>query len=379
VFFVADGIEAAPMNGLYAAREQDDVIECRRVWKVFGADGQVSDVRKWRELSKSAIADKFKCIVGVADVSFSVRRGEIFCIMGLSGSGKSTLVRHINRLINPTSGEILVNGERVDLMRAEQLRKLRNQTVGMVFQHVALLPHRTVRDNVAFPLELRLDAARKRQEIADAKLNLVHLAGWGDRYPDELSGGMQQRVGLARALAADPDILLMDEPFSALDPLIRRRLQDQFLELSRQLRKTTVFITHDLEEALKLGDRIAIMRDGRFVQIGRPEEIVASPADDYVADFVRGMPRFKLLRASQIMRPLEDHRDLPGGASEAPTYLSAAPDATLEQLIDLMILSPNPILIRNGGGRPIGIVDVPDVLRTIRSGVTRQGGDVEGL
>jgi glycine betaine/proline transport system ATP-binding protein len=285
VFFVADNIAAAPMNGSDAAHEQDDVIECRRVSKVFGADGQMPNVRKWRDLSKSAIADKFKCIVGVADVSFCVRRGEIFCIMGLSGSGKSTLVRHINRLINPTSGEILVNGERIDLMGAAQLRKLRNETVGMVFQHVALLPHRTVRDNVAFPLELRADAARKRQEIADAKLDLVHLAGWGDRYPDELSGGMQQRVGLARALAADPDILLMDEPFSALDPLIRCRLQDQFLELSCQLRKTTVFITHDLEEALKLGDRIAIMRDGRFVQIGRPEEIVASPADDYVADW----------------------------------------------------------------------------------------------
>ena len=296
-----------------------------------------------------------------------MKRGEIFCIMGLSGSGKSTLVRHINRLIDPTSGEILVNGARVDLMGGAQLRTLRNRTVGMVFQHVALLPHRTVRDNVAFALELRGSGSRDKAAIADAKLELVQLDGWGDRYPDQLSGGMQQRVGLARALAADPDILLMDEPFSALDPLIRRRLQDQFLALSREVRKTTVFITHDLEEAIKLGNRIAIMRDGSFIQVGTPEQIVSAPVDEYVADFVRGMPLIKILRAEHIMQPLGSP-DMPQlGTAEGPLQ-RAHLTTGLEMLVELMIRSPRPILIEADSDQPVGVVTLPSLLRAIKMG-----------
>ncbi len=354
------------INRQHTGSQSEHAIECRRVWKVFGGRTPSElELRQWAQLSKQEIASRFDCIIGVADVSFAVKRGEIFCIMGLSGSGKSTLVRHINRLIDPTSGEILVNGARVDLMGATQLRKLRNRTVGMVFQHVALLPHRTVRDNVAFALELRGNDSRDKGAIADAKLDLVQLTGWGDRYPDELSGGMQQRVGLARALAADSDILLMDEPFSALDPLIRRRLQDQFLALSREVRKTTVFITHDLEEAIKLGDRIAIMRDGSFIQVGTPEEIVSAPADDYVADFVRGISRLKIFCAEHIMQPLASSNWSQCSTTEGPLR-SAHPTTRLDILVELMIQSPRAILIEAERDQPVGIVTLPSLLRAIK-------------
>jgi glycine betaine/proline transport system ATP-binding protein len=339
---------------------EEIAVECRGVWKIFGA-GAVEAVAaaKRENLDKAAVADRFQSILSVADASFAVRRGEIFCVMGLSGSGKSTLVRHINRLIEPTAGEILVNGARVDLMGSAELLKLRCQTIAMVFQHVALLPHRTVRDNVAFGLEIRGLGKAPRREIAEHKLELVQLAGWGDRYPDELSGGMQQRVGLARALAADPDILLMDEPFSALDPLIRRELQDQFLELSRSVGKTTVFITHDLEEAIKLGNHIGIMRDGRIIQIGTPEEIVGRPADDYVADFVRGVSRLKLLRAEHIMQPLS-------GEAIAAGQARARPETGLETLIDLMIRTPGGIAIETEAAKPVGMITLEGLLRAIR-------------
>jgi glycine betaine/proline transport system ATP-binding protein len=359
-------IALTSINRQHIGSQSEHAIECRRVWKIFGRRTPSElDLRQWAELSKQEIANRFDCIIGVADVSFAVKRGEIFCIMGLSGSGKSTLVRHINRLIDPTSGEILVNGARVDLMGASQLRKLRNRTVGMVFQHVALLPHRTVRDNVAFALELRGNDSRDKGAIADAKLDLVQLTGWGDRYPDELSGGMQQRVGLARALAADSDILLMDEPFSALDPLIRRRLQDQFLALSREVRKTTMFITHDLEEAIKLGDRIAIMRDGSFIQVGTPEEIVSAPADDYVADFVRGISRLKIFCAEHIMQPLSSSNWSECSTAEGPLR-SAHPTTRLETLVELMIQSPRAILIEAERDQPVGIVTLSSLLRAIK-------------
>jgi glycine betaine/proline transport system ATP-binding protein len=213
----------------------------------------------------------------------------------LSGSGKSTLVRLINRLIEPTAGQILVGGDDLGALDEAALRAIRGSRIAMVFQDKALMPHRTVRDNVALGLEIRNVPRLKRWEIAERMLELVNLSGWEDRYPAELSGGMQQRVGLARALAADPAILLMDEPFSALDPLIRRQLQEFFLDLAARLRKTTVFVTHDLDEAIRLGTRIAIMNDGRIVQIGTPEQIVMHPADDYVADFVRGISKLRIM------------------------------------------------------------------------------------
>lgn len=338
----------------------DIAIECRGVWKIFGPrSAEAVQAARLENLGKVAVAERFNSILSVADAGFDVRRGEIFCIMGLSGSGKSTLVRHINRLIEPTAGEILVNGARVDLMSDAQLRVLRSKTIAMVFQHVALLPHRTVRDNIALGLEIRGVPKAQRREMAEQKLELVHLSGWGDRYPDELSGGMQQRVGLARALASDPDILLMDEPFSALDPLIRRELQDQFLELSRSVGKTTVFITHDLEEAIKLGTRIGIMRDGRLIQIGTPAEIVGRPADDYVADFVRGVSRLRLLRAEDVMEPIVD-------PAAQPARWRAHPESKLEALIDMMIDARSEIVIEADPGRPVGTVTVEGLLRAIR-------------
>ena len=277
------------------------VVETRNVWKIFGdRAGEALQAVQRDNLSKAEVLERFEAVVGVRDVSISASEGEIFCIMGLSGSGKSTLVRHINRLIEPTAGEILINGVNVGRLDAESLRAMRADKIGMVFQNMALLPHRSVRDNIAFALELRNVDAFTRTSVADRVIELVSLQGYGDRYPTELSGGMQQRVGLARALAADPDILLMDEPFSALDPLIRRGLQDEFLDLSATMKKTTLFITHDLDEAIRMGSRIAIMKDGEIVQTGTPEEIVTQPADDYVADFVAGISKLRLVYAHTV-------------------------------------------------------------------------------
>src|SRR5215469_1289802 len=317
-------------------------VECKGVWKVFGSRAREAlSAIEAENLNKAETLRRFHCVVGVADASFSVGAGEIFCIMGLSGSGKSTLVRHINRLIEPTAGEIWVEGEDVNRLNDQNLRALRSKRIGMVFQNMALLPHRNVRDNVALSLELRGLPRKQRYEVAEEKLALVSLAGWSDRFPHELSGGMKQRVGLARAMAADPDILLMDEPFSALDPVIRRQLQDQFLELASVLNKTTIFITHDLDEAIKLGDNIAIMKDGRIIQTGTPEDIVTNPREAYVADFVAGISRLKLVTARKIMAPVEGI-ELPAKGPRAHL------DATLNDLIDLACGSDEPISIMDG-------------------------------
>lgn len=335
-------------------------VECRGLWKIFGARaGEALAAARGRGLGKAALLAEFGCVVGVADVSFSVRRGEIFCVMGLSGSGKSTLVRHINRLVEPTAGSVFIGGREVTALDAAALRRLRSETVGMVFQNMALLPHRTVRDNVAFALELRGADARVRRAAADRVIAQVALEGYGDRRPAELSGGMQQRVGLARALAADPAILLMDEPFSALDPLIRRQLQDQFLALSADLGKTTVFITHDLDEAIRLGDRIAVMKDGRISQVGTPAEIVARPADDYVADFVRGVSKLHLMLARDIME---------AAPQPAPAEWPRAPaDADLDALAALAAESPHPVAITEDG-KTAGMVTQRALLRALRRG-----------
>lgn len=341
-------------------------VECRNLWKIFGdRQKEALDALQTKSLSKSQALRQMGCMVGVADVSFTVPAGEIFCIMGLSGSGKSTLVRQINRLIEPTAGSISVQGEDILKLGPRELRRIRAERIAMVFQHTGLLPHRTVAENVAFPLEIRkVDKSRRREESMRA-LASVQLSGWEDCYPDELSGGMQQRVGLARALAADPQILLMDEPFSSLDPLIRRQLQDQFLALSATMKKTTIFITHDLDEAIRLGDRIAIMKDGRFVQVGTAEEIVTDPADDYVADFVRGISRLKLVHAAKIMEPLErsPRREL-GSLDGGPT---APLDADLDTLIEVSNRHGNrSILILDGERRPVGVVTTADLLQGIK-------------
>ncbi len=345
----------------------DTVIELRNVWKIFGerADEAMAAVQK-EGLSKNEVLEKFACVVGIADVSFEVERGEIFCVMGLSGSGKSTMVRHLNRLIEPTAGEIMMLGRDVMKLSSGDLRKMRADTIGMVFQHMALLPHRSVRDNVAFPLQIRGEPKFTRWEISQKALTLVDLQGFEDRMPRELSGGMQQRVGLARALASDPEILLMDEPFSALDPLIRRQLQNQFKALSSTLNKTTVFITHDLDEAIRLGNRIAIMKDGRIVQIGTPEEIVTNPADDYVRDFVQDISKLKLVFAHTILEPLETYKLQAGeDLSQSPRV---SEDDDLDHLIDISVTTTHPLVVTDAAGRDVGVVSKSRLLTGIQGG-----------
>ncbi|MDD9715728.1 betaine/proline/choline family ABC transporter ATP-binding protein [Dinoroseobacter sp. PD6] len=344
----------------------DTVIEISNVWKIFGANAQaaLAAVRD-RGLSKAEILAEFNAVVGVADVSLSVRRGEIFCIMGLSGSGKSTLVRHFNRLLEPTAGRIEIEGTDVMALGTQELQRFRNRQIGMVFQNFALMPHRSVLDNVAMPLEIRKVPKNERMRQAAAILDIVELGAWGAKFAHELSGGMQQRVGLARALAANPDVLLMDEPFSALDPLIRRQLQDEFIRLSKILKKTTIFITHDLDEAVRIGDRIAIMRDGKVVQMGTAEDIVMHPADDYVADFVAGISRLKVVHAHAVMQPLEAYLATHGPLPAAVPKVDEG--ETLSNLITLAIDDENPILVQDAG-RDVGIITRADLLRTVIEG-----------
>ena len=344
----------------------DTVIEISNVWKIFGDNAQeaLKAVRE-RGLGKAEVLSEFGAVVGVADVSLSVNRGEIFCIMGLSGSGKSTLVRHFNRLLEPTDGKIEIEGTDVMALGVKDLQTFRNQKIGMVFQNFALMPHRSVLDNVAMPLEIRQVSKNDRMRQAAAILDIVELGAWGSKFAHELSGGMQQRVGLARALAANPDVLLMDEPFSALDPLIRRQLQDEFIRLSQILKKTTVFITHDLDEAVRIGDRIAIMRDGRVVQIGTAEDIVMNPADDYVADFVAGISRLKVVHAHAVMQPLASYVATQGPlAADAPTV---AGDETLSKLINLAIENDSAIRVEQAG-QEVGVITRADILRTVIEG-----------
>ncbi|MFC3072021.1 ATP-binding cassette domain-containing protein [Shinella pollutisoli] len=263
------------------------MIELEDVWKVFGADERAILREARRDAPDEAVLKRLRAVVGVAGASLSVGKGELVCLMGLSGSGKSTLVRLVNRLLEPSAGRVRIDGGDILSLGPKALRELRSRRIGMVFQSHALVAHLSVRDNVALPLEIRGVARTKREDRADELLARVGLDGLGDRRVGALSGGMQQRVGLARALAADPDILLMDEPFSALDPLIRHDLQTQFMALSRELGKTTVFVTHDVDEAFRIADRVVLMRAGRIVQTGTAEALASRPADDYVRRFVR--------------------------------------------------------------------------------------------
>ncbi len=340
----------------------EPVVKLENVWKIFGARAEEAMAAVRSEgIRKPEVLERFNCVVGVQGATFEVPRGEIFCIMGLSGSGKSTLVRHINRLIEPTAGKIEILGRDVSKISESELRRIRAQQIGMVFQHMALMPHRSVRDNVAYPLEIRKVPKSKRWAVSDHALSLVNLTGYEDRLPKELSGGMQQRVGIARALASDPEILLMDEPFSALDPLIRLQLQDQFKALVAQLKKTTLFITHDLDEAIRIGHRIAIMKDGVIVQIGTPEDIVMNPADDYVREFVQGISKLKLVKAHSIMEPMGSYSGSLDGAPRADE------GADLDLLIDLAVNTEMPVVITDAGN-DVGIVTKPRLLRGIQGG-----------
>ena len=344
----------------------DAAIQISNVWKIFGtrADEALRAIRE-EGLGKAEVLETYNAVVGVADVSFDVKKGEIFCVMGLSGSGKSTLVRHFNRLLEPTDGKIEIHGTDVMALGPSELMEFRNRKIGMVFQNFALLPHRSVLDNVAMPLEIRNINKNERMRRAAKMLKTVELDAWGNKFAHELSGGMQQRVGLARALAADPEVLLMDEPFSALDPLIRRQLQDEFIKLSAVMKKTTMFITHDLDEAVRIGDRIAIMRDGRVVQICTAEEIVMDPADDYVSDFVAGISRLTIVRAHAVMQPIDKYKASFGAPpDDAPRVKESA---SLSELIQLAIDSDAPIVVRDND-IDIGVITRPDILQTVIEG-----------
>ncbi len=345
---------------------EEVLIDCRCVWKVFG-DKAPAAMQAYRErgLSKKQVLQDYGCVVGVSDVSLQVRRGEIYCIMGLSGSGKSTLIRLLNRLIMPSAGEVLVKGKDIAKLDGVALREVRAKHIGMVFQSVALLPHRTVLENAAFGLEVQGVGKPKRHAVAEQALAKVGLSDWAARYPDELSGGMQQRVGLARAITSDPEIILMDEPFSALDPLIRRQLQDEFRKLTKSLGKSAVFITHDLEEAIRIGDRIAIMKDGMIIQEGTAEDIVLSPADDYVAEFVAGISRLHLVKAHSIMTSPAHYRAAHPGV-DLGTLNSASPQSDLDELINLMVRSGQDALSVVQDGALVGIITQRDLLRGVQ-------------
>ena len=277
-------------------------ISVKNLWHIFGHNPRRIMAPEWQDKSRTEIQEETGCLVALKDVNFDVEEGQVFVVMGLSGSGKSTLIRCMTRLIEPTDGHIYFDGEDILSYTPQELTRFRREEVAMVFQHYGLLPHRRVMDNVAYGLEVQGKDKETRYEQAARAIETVGLKGWEEYYPREMSGGMQQRVGLARALAVDPEVLLMDEPFSGLDPLIRRETQDELIALETQLNKTIVFITHDLNEALKVGDRIAIMRDGEIVQEGTPEEIVTLPADDYVTEFVQDVSRAKVIQASAIMQ-----------------------------------------------------------------------------
>lgn len=331
-------------------------IGVRGLWKVFGpAEAKVAG-SPLLELSNAEFRLKTGSTIAVRDVSFDVRPGEVFVVMGLSGSGKSTLVRCLTRLIEPTLGEILLDGENIRAADANRLRELRRRRFSMVFQHFGLLPHRRVIDNVAFGLELRGEPREQRHARAREMCELVGLTAQIDSYPDQLSGGQQQRVGLARALAVDPEVMFFDEPFSALDPLIRRDMQSEVIRLHHEVGKTMVFITHDLAEALKLGDHIVIMRDGRIVQAGRPADLVGAPADQYVADFVRDVPRANVLTLRWIMREAR-----PGDASDGPELSS---ETIIRAAVPMAVASDKPIRVVEGG-RLLGIVDRVQILTSV--------------
>ena len=334
------------------------MIAASGVWKIFGANAeQVLDTHD-RSKSRDEIQEETGHVVAVKDVDFEVRRGECFVVMGLSGSGKSTLLRTLTRLIEPTGGSITIDGHDVRDLSQRELRDLRRSKVAMVFQHFGLFPHRSVIDNIAYGLEVRGMGKIKRTEKAEEILDLVGLSGWGERFPRELSGGMQQRVGLARAMAMDPEILFFDEPFSALDPLIRREMQDELLDLQAKLQKTMVFITHDFLEAIKMGDHIAIMKDGEIVQIGTPEEIVAAPVDDYVRDFTEDVPRYKVLSVGKVMRPASNGLSAKGGVRSG---------AKIESAINQVADTDSPVAVLDEAEEIVGEIDREIIMRAMTS------------
>ena len=355
---VADGSEAAPAAARVhqVDRSGEPLIAAADVWKIFGPGAGRIVGTPDAGLPRDELRRKTGCIAAVREVTFDVWPGEVFVVMGLSGSGKSTLVRTLIRLIEPTAGTVRIAGRDVTGASPEDLRELRRGTVAMVFQHFGLLAHRRVVENVAFGLEVKGEPKEARLERARQMIELVGLSGFENHFPEQLSGGMQQRVGLARAFALDPQVLLFDEPFSALDPLIRRDMQDEVVRLQEETGKTMVFITHDLSEALRLGDRIMMMRDGAVVQLGTPEELVGSPADDYVRNFVRDVPRSNVLTVRWIMRDQ--------AAGDQPDGRAVSADTVIRDVLPLVAADDRPLRVVDDG-RVVGIVDRVAVLEAI--------------
>ena len=327
-------------------------IKLEHVSKIFGPDPKSVIPMIEEGKSKDDILEETGHTVGVYDASFDIKQGEVFVVMGLSGSGKSTLIRCLNLLNEPTTGSVYIDGQDIAGGNKEKLKKVRQEKVAMVFQHFGLFDHRTILANVEYGLEIRKMSKEERREIALKNIEVVGLKGYEDQYPSQLSGGMQQRVGLARALANEPDILLMDEPFSALDPLIRREMQAELVNLQKELQKTIVFITHDVNEAFRLGDRIAVMRDGRVVQVGTPEEIIDEPANDYIVDFIQDIDRSKVFQAKHIM-------------SEARSTVTTN-DTTNEAVKKMRESSLSSIFVLDNDEKLAGIITIDDAVKAIK-------------
>ncbi len=335
-------------------------VSCNNIWKIFGPHPERTLASLDHSLSRDVIQERTGHVVAVKDVSFQVKKGECFVVMGLSGSGKSTLVRCISRLIEPTEGHVIIDNDDVTAMSQKDLLEFRRHKMAMVFQHFGLFPHRKVIDNISYGLEVRGMGKEERTERALEVCSLVGLGGWDQCYPRELSGGMQQRVGLARAMAVEPEILIFDEPFSALDPLIRREMQDELLDLQNRLHKTMVFITHDFLEAIKMGDHIAIMKDGEISQIGTPEEIVANPVNDYVRDFTDDVPRYKVLSAGKVMRDTSK-QSIDAGVEPIPA------SAKIETLIERVAGVDDALPVVDPAGHLVGEIDREIIMRAMIS------------
>jgi glycine betaine/proline transport system ATP-binding protein len=341
-----------------------ETLSCKNMWKIFGPHPNkiFNDLNK--NSSRADVLRETGHVIAVKDVSFSIEKGETFVVMGLSGSGKSTLVRCLSRLIEPTAGNFFVGDKNITQMNTKDLNHFRRFSISMVFQHFGLFPHRSVLENIAYGLEIRGMSRVERLDKAMEVLELVGLSGWENNLPRELSGGMQQRVGLARALAVSPDILMFDEPFSALDPLIRREMQDELLSIQKVVKKTMIFITHDFQEAIKMGDHIAIMKDGEIVQVGTPEDIVANPINEYVRQFAEDVPRYKVLSAGKLMRQPATKETIQ--AFNANVSFAKISDK-VEDLLDMIADSDKPIPVCDEKGKVMGEIDRSIAMRAMRA------------
>ena len=344
-------------------------LSCRGLWMVYGPNPRRYFDSGSHQANADEIADRMRgdgLIPAAIDVSFSVHSGEVFVIMGLSGSGKSTVMRGLSRLVEPSHGEVLLDGSNLLDASDRELIEIRRHKMGMVFQNFGLLPHLTVFENIAFPLKLQRVSEEERRAQVARVIELVGLDGRESSYPRQLSGGQQQRVGIARSLAVEPDIWFLDEPFSALDPLIRRQMQDEFLRIQHLLHKSIVFITHDFLEALRVADRMAIMRDGKIVQMGTPQDLIFTPADEYVAQFTREVPRIRVLNAGQVAEPVQ------GDVSRMP---SVGAGVSVEDLLPTLARHPSGVAIRDAENRVLGIATANGVVQVLSANRPEPSGD----